>query len=176
LAKNIYVVPIGEMVTSDNPDDVLVAYGLGSCVAICLHDPVARVGGMLHALLPAAHDNGRAVRGKPTKFVDQGTTLLIDELLRLNARRTRLVAYLCGGARMLSTPEFDDLLSIGERNELAAEAALRATGLRIQARATGGHSGRTVRFYIATGQLVIRTLEHGEQDLNATFRRPEWPR
>jgi chemotaxis protein CheD len=164
------------MVTSDNPGDVLVAYGLGSCVAICLYDPVARVGGMLHPLLPTAHNNGRAKQSKPTKFVDQGTALLIDALLNLNARRTQLVAYLCGGARMLSTPEFDDLLSIGERNELAAEAALRATGLRVRARATGGHAGRTVRFYIATGKLVIRTLGHGEQDLNATFRRPEWPR
>lgn len=166
MTKNICIVPISEMVTSDNPDDVLVAYGLGSCVAVCLYDPVARVGGMLHALLPTNH-NGRRVMGKPTKYVDQGTPLLVDALLKLNARRTRLIAYLCGGARMLSTPGFYDSLNIGERNELAAEAALQAMGLRIRGRATGGRNGRTVRFYIATGQVTLRTMAHGEQDLNA---------
>ena len=164
MTDNLCTVPIGGMIVSDDPDDVLVAYGLGSCVAICLYDPVAQVGGMLHALLPAANENRR---GNPTKFVDQGTPLLIESLLKLGARRSRLIAQLCGGAQLLSTLGFDGALDIGERNVLAAEAALQAAGLRVQARATGGHIGRTVRLYLATGQVTVKSLEQGERALNA---------
>jgi chemotaxis protein CheD len=159
MTENARSVGIGEIVASDAPDDVLVAYGLGSCVAICLYDPVARVGGMLHALLPAA-PNGNLNVGNPVKFVDRGTPLLLEALLESGARRTRLVAQLYGGAQALSAPGFedDDLLSIGERNVIAAETALRAAGLGIRTRATGGRIGRTVRLYIADGQVTVRSL------------------
>ncbi|MEE8390222.1 MAG: chemotaxis protein CheD [Anaerolineae bacterium] len=159
MTENVRSVGIGEIVASDAPDDVLVAYGLGSCVAICLHDPVARVGGMLHALLPAV-PNGNLNVGNPVKFVDLGTPLLLKALLELGARRTRLVAQLCGGAQALLAPGFedDDLLSIGERNVIAAETALRAAGLGIRTQATGGRIGRTVRLYIADGQVAVKSL------------------
>ena len=164
---NKYAVFSGEMRTISASDDVLVAYGLGSCVAICLYDPVAQVGGMLHALLPTAANENHRSKGSPTKFVDLGMPLLIESLLKLGATHNQLMAYLCGGAWMLIAPGFDDSLNIGERNVQAAEAALQAAGLRIRARATGGHIGRTVRLYIATGQVTVKTLEQGERALNA---------
>jgi chemotaxis protein CheD len=161
--ENVRAVQIGEIVVSDAPDDTLVAYGLGSCVAVCLYDPVTQVGGMLHALLPTALGKDG---GAPTKFVDRGTPLLIESLLELGAGRNRLVAQLCGGARTLSAPGFEsDWLSIGERNVQAAEDALQAAGLRIHAQATGGRVGRTVRFSIANGQVTIKSLGQGEQVL-----------
>jgi len=165
LTANIRVVPVGEMVSSAAPDDVLVAYGLGSCVVICLYDPLARIGGMLHALLPTQPDGVRH-QNSPTRFVDQGTPLLIDALLGLGARRTRLQTYLCGGAQMIFTPNLDDGLNVGDRNVLAAQVALQAAGLRIQAQATGGNIGRTVRLYMATGQVTVKTMEHDEKTLN----------
>lgn len=158
---NSRAVPIGEMQISAAADDVLVAFGLGSCVAICIYDPVARVGGMLHALLPAASCNKR--RSKPTKFVDQGLSLLIQALLERGARRERLVASLCGGARMLSDDSFNGSLQIGENNARAAEVALLAAGVWVQAQETGGRVGRTVRLYIATGRVTVKTLKTGER-------------
>lgn len=157
----IHVVSIGEMAVSDAPDDVLVAYGLGSCVAVCLYDPWAKVGGMLHALLPTANERAR---GNPNKFVDQGVPRLMDSLLKLGANRVRLEAKVCGGAQMLTAPTFDRL-NIGKLNVLAAERALQAASLQIQARATDGHIGRTMRLYVADGKVMVRTLEHGEQVL-----------
>ncbi len=159
MTENMRSVGIGEVITSDTPNDVLVAYGLGSCVAICLYDPVAQVGGMLHALLPTV-PNGSTRAGNPLKFVDQGTPLLLMSLSKLGAKRTRLVAQLCGGAQALSAPGFenDDLSSIGTRNVLAAQAALSAMGIPIKAQATGGRIGRTVRLHIADGQVKIRSL------------------
>ena len=168
-ANNLHAVPIGEIVISEDPEDVLVAYGLGSCVAVCLYDPVARVGGMLHALLPTApSNNGRGNSGKPTKFVDQGTPLLIEALMRLGARRSRLIAQLCGGAKVLSAPGFEESeLSIGKRNVLAVESTLHAVGVPIRARRTGGCVGRTVRFYLANGQVTVKSLGQEEQVLCA---------
>jgi chemotaxis protein CheD len=166
MADNMRAVPIGEIIVSDAAEDVLVAYGLGSCVAVCLYDPAAQVGGMLHALLPSAPSHNGNNPTPSAKFVDQGTPLLVESLLRLGARRTRLIAQLCGGAQVLSAPSFDDgVLNIGQRNVLAAEAALRAARLRIHAQDTGGCSGRTVKLHVANGRVTVKSLGLGEQAL-----------
>ena len=165
LVKNLRSVPIGGIVVSDNPQDVLVAYGVGSCVAICLYDYEARLGGMLHALLPTA-PNERA-RSQPAKFVDQGLPMLINSLQELGGEPSRMVAQLCGGAQVLNAPGFDNqLLSIGERNVRAAEKALDVVGVRRNGRATGGTVGRTVRLYIADGQVTLRGLGQKEQPIS----------
>ena len=164
--ENVRVTHIGEVLASSTPGDVLVAYGVGSCVVICMHDPVARVGGMLHALLPAAADGSEGT-GSCARFVDQGIPLLIDALLGQGAASSRLNVYLCGGARMFADPGLDDLASIGERNVLAAEVALQSAGLGIVAQATRGHTGRTVRFSIATGLVSVRAVGESERVLNA---------
>jgi chemotaxis protein CheD len=165
MAEKLCHVPMSEMVASANIDDVLVVYGVGSCVVVCLHDPVARVGGMLHALLPGAAWNNKP-SGKPTKFADQGVSLLINALVALGARQTRLRAQICGGARMINSPAFNGALKIGERNVLAAQMALQATSLDITAQDTGGQHGRTVKLHIATGQVTVRRL--GQQEIVIT--------
>jgi chemotaxis receptor (MCP) glutamine deamidase CheD/CheY-like chemotaxis protein len=159
------------MVVSNTSGDVLVAYGLGSCVAVCLYDPVAGVGGMLHALLPGSDSSNSQRRGKATKFVDQGVESLLGALLELGARRRRLAASLCGGARMVDTPDADGLLKIGEQNVRAAEAALQAVNIKLQSQDTGGNAGRTVKLHVATGLVTVKTLKHGEQELKVKRHR-----
>lgn len=162
--ENLRTVLVGEMVASADPDDVLVVYGVGSCVVICLYDPRVKVGGMLHALLPAPPRNdGRTAY--PTKFVDQGVPLLVNTLVALGAKPGRLRAQLCGGAQMVTTPGFNDWLNIGQRNVLAAKTALRAAGLKVLAQATGGHRGRTVKLYLANGRVTMRMLGQEERDI-----------
>ena len=90
--------------------------------------------------------------------------LLVDALLKLGARRFRLTAKLCGGARLLAAAGFD-MMDIGERNVQAAEAALQAMNFQIQARATGGYMGRTVRLYLADGTVTVKTIESSERAL-----------
>jgi chemotaxis protein CheD len=154
------IVAIGELAVSQNHEDVLVAYGLGSCVAVCLYDPVRRAGGMLHALLPTA-PQGHPQNSLP-KFVDRGVVLLIDALTQLGAKPNHLVAQLCGGAQMLSTPGLSDSLKIGERNLQAANAALRVAGVPIRARAVGGSTGRTAKLYVADGQVTVKSVGKNE--------------
>lgn len=169
MIENLRLVPIGEMIVSAEPDDVLVVYGLGSCVVICLYDPLAQVGGMLHALLPSPswdkNNNNKNAVGNPTKFVNQGVPQLIHSLVALGAKPTRLVAQLCGGAQMLTAPMFNGSLNIGRRNVLAAEIALQVANLEILSQATGGHIGRTVKLHIASGQVTVKTLVQKEQVL-----------
>lgn len=169
MTENLRVVSIGEVVVSDAPDEVLVAYGLGSCVAVCLYDPVARVGGMLHALLPTTL-RGSEVGSTPAKFVDRGVPLLVDSLLDLGAKRTRMSAKLCGGAQLLSAygavrPGRNGQFNTGKLNVLAAEVALHSAGIWIRARSTGGHIGRTVKLHLSNGRVTVKTLEHGERTL-----------
>ena len=164
VAEKLRSVAIGEIVVSSAAEDVLVAYGLGSCVAICLYDPISRVGGMLHALLPAAPTRAE-FEGAPTRFVEQGVPLLLEAMQRMNGRNRRLLAWLCGGARILSAPGFEQSLNIGARNAQAAEEALRLAGLRIKNQDIGGRTGRTVKIYAATGRVTVKTLGQVERAL-----------
>lgn len=164
MTENIRSVSIGELVVSKSPDDVLVAYGLGSCVAVCLYDPVSNVAGMLHALLPDSAGKS-SDNNAPAKFVDQGVPLLLDQVKEIGAIRSRLVVMLCGGAQMLTAPGFTNTLNIGERNVKAAQELLQASGFRIKAQDTGGNSGRTVKLYVATGQITVRSLGQKERVL-----------
>lgn len=164
MAENVHAVSIGEMIVSNNPDDVLVAYGLGSCAAVILYDPLRRLGGMVHSLLPAAPPNA-SLDGTAAKFVDHGVPMLIDAMVRQGAERGRLVAALCGGAQMITAPGLPDTLNIGSRNIAAAESALRAAGISLRARATGGNVGRTVKLIIKTGQMTIKCAGKSEEPL-----------
>jgi chemotaxis protein CheD len=164
VAENLRLVGISEMVISADPEDVLVAYGLGSCVAICLYDPQVRVGGMLHALLPTLDKNNN-IAHTSTKFVDQGVPLLVNALVALRAKPTRLIAYLCGGACVLTKPSFNGMLNTGELNVQAARKALQAANLKIRGEATGEYKGRTVRLYLVNGQVTVKTLGQPERVL-----------
>ena len=161
MIENLRTVPIGEMAASADPEEVLVAYGVGSCVVVCLYDPLVQVGGMLHAMLPtsASGNNGS---GKPSKFVDQGVPLLVDSLVALGAKARRLRAQLCGGTQMLARPASNRLPNIGRRNVEAAQQALQAAGLEVGAEATGGRAGRTVKFYTANGRVMVKSLGQEE--------------
>ncbi|OQY47606.1 MAG: hypothetical protein B6242_04630 [Anaerolineaceae bacterium 4572_78] len=164
MTQNLRPVAIGEIIVSNNGDDVLVAYGLGSCVAVCMYDPMLRVGSMLHALLPTKPSDN-INRGKPTKFVDEGISLLLKQMQKVGGKQIRYKAYLCGGAQMLSIPNSTDAFNIGQRNIEAAETMLKKMSIVIQARDTGGKAGRTVKLYVGSGQVTVRTLGHKEHVL-----------
>lgn len=166
MPENLRAVSIGEMIATDNLDDVLVAYGLGSCVAVCIYDPVKKVGGMIHSLLPAANGQNGIEATNPAKYVDQGVPRLLDSVLALGAQPNRLVVRIAGGAQMLAAPGLSDSLNIGQRNALAAEAALRNLGLRVRNQDTGGKAGRTVKLYVTDGQVTVKKMGQGEQPLS----------
>ena len=148
------VVGIGELLVSSNQDDVLVTFSLGSCVGLTLFDPVVRVGGLIHCMLPlAAHDPERA-RRDPGIFVDSGLTRLLDELFVLGARRADLVVKLAGGG---SHAPGSDAFRIGERNCIVARKVLWKNDLLLAAAETGGSEARTLTLYLADGRTTVRS-------------------
>jgi chemotaxis protein CheD len=140
----------------DRGNTVLVTLGLGSCVAIMLHDPDARMGGMAHILLPSkslARDASH-----PGKFPETAVPLLVQRLAILGADPRRLIAKLAGGASMFAALMVPGSVQMGERNIAAARQALRHAGIPVNAEAVGGQSGRTVRFSVADGRAHITSV------------------
>ena len=141
---------------AERGDGVLVTLGLGSCVAIMLHDPQVRAGAMAHVLLPStslARDTSNAA-----KFPDTAVPMLVARLKELGADPRRLVAKLAGGASMFSQLVTPGTIQMGERNVLAARNALRAAEIPILREAVGGERGRTVRFHVKDGRVEIRSV------------------
>ena len=159
-------------------DDVLVCFGLGSCVGVVLFDPLAKIGGMAHIVLPT---NGRQnldvlvtatlapkpnqEEKTPAKCADQGLPYLLENLLTKGASRSRLQAKIAGGASVLAVPIFNKTggSEIGERNVLAVEVALENLKIPITAKDTGGNQGRTMRFYLEDGRVEISAFGLGKK-------------
>ena len=153
--RRIHVVQ-GEYHVTDNPEVVLTTI-LGSCVAACLCDPLACVGGMNHFLLP--DDGGCDLGGDVTRFGVHAMELLINGLLRHGARRERLEAKLFGGARML-----DGLTDVGAQNAAFAERFLSQERIALTGGSLRGELGRRVQFWPVSGrarQLLLKSDEAG---------------
>ena len=135
---------------------VLVTLGLGSCVAIMLHDADRGAGGMAHVLLPST-SLARDITNR-AKFPETAVPLLVERLAALGADPRRLRAKLVGGASMFSQLVTPGTIQMGERNLLAARASLRAAGIPIVREAVGGERGRSVRFHVQDGRVEIRSV------------------
>jgi chemotaxis protein CheD len=141
---------------AERGDGVLVTLGLGSCVAIMLHDPQTRTGAMAHVLLPST-SLARDLTNR-AKFPETAVPLLIERLKALGADPRRLVAKLAGGARMFSQLVTPGTIQMGERNVLASRSALRAASIPVIRESVGGDRGRSVRFYVKDGRVEIRSV------------------
>jgi len=140
--------------------DIITTLGLGSCVGVTMHDPIRKLGGMVHIMLPEY--NGQMDHNR-NKFADSGINDLLEKLIKLGARRASLVAKLAGGAHMFSNATGPNFLKIGERNVTVSVSTLHALKVPIVGNDTGGTHGRTIELYNDTGKLKIRTAGYGEK-------------
>lgn len=128
----------------------LLSTVVGSCVAVCLHDPGAGIGGMNHYLLPERPSGGR---DEPLRYGREAIPLLLERLLDLGASRGRMVAKLVGGARMLEMGP--DLEGIPRANIRVARAVLQEEEIPVVAEHVGGSEGRRVWFATDSGVLQV---------------------
>ena len=140
--------------------DTVTTLGLGSCVGITLYDPIRKIGGLVHIMLPEYSDQSDHNR---FKFADSGITELLEKMIRTGASRSSLIAKLAGGAHMFSGAGTQNFLKIGERNVAVSVNTLHALKLPIVGNDTGGTHGRTIELYNDTGKLKIRTVGFGEK-------------
>jgi chemotaxis protein CheD len=140
-------------------DVTISTIGLGSCVAIMLHDAERRVGGLAHILLPS--ETLSQDRSNRAKFPTTAVPLLLEKMRALGANRSCIVAKLAGGASMFATLLPTSGLHMGERNLIAARAALARASIPVIAEDVGGGHGRNVFFSVASGDVEVRSMVRG---------------
>ena len=143
--------------------DSLTTIGLGSCVGIALYDPITKVSGLAHIMLPDS--NQARASDNPAKFADTGIPLMLNDVLALGANKSRLVAKIAGGAQMFAFANATDIMRVGNRNADAVKQILRRNGIRVIAEDTGGNYGRTVQIDLNTGAYKVKTIDRGEKDI-----------
>jgi chemotaxis protein CheD len=161
--RKVIQVGLGELHVTDDADAVLVVRGLGSCVAVCAHDPIRTVGGLLHTVLP--HGSRGESAGWRAKFIDEGIPLLVQRMEELGAAKWRTIIKIVGGAKLFATSGVSGTASVGEQNAEAARSVLAGLGLRLRGEDTGGGKGRTVRLHVRSGRLVVSTIGGGSHEL-----------
>jgi chemotaxis protein CheD len=155
-SRRKHIIGIAEMVVSHDPGELLVTYALGSCIGVSIWDPDARVGGLLHAMLPTAQlDRDRALKN-PERFVDTGVPALFKACYRLGAQKHRMVVKVAGGARMVGT-NGNDTFQTGKRNVLMFKKLLWKNGVLIKGQDTGDCLSRTVTLDVGTGDFWVKT-------------------
>jgi chemotaxis protein CheD len=148
------VVGVSDMKISNRIHDILTTYSLGSCLGLSLYDPVARVGGLIHCMLPLSSMAAEKGKENPFLFVDTGVPALIQAVFDLGGQRKRLQAKAAGCGNVLDQEGF---FRIGEKNYTVLRRVLWRNKIPIAGEDVGGTISRTMSLVLATGQAVIRS-------------------
>ena len=166
--SDVVTVGLAELKVAENTH-VLASFGLGSCVAVALFDPIRKLGGLAHVMLPESR--GRESDLTPGKFADKAVERLAEELVEKGARRRSLQCKIVGGSEMfqiisagLRAQKAPAAASgnIGARIVEAVKRALEQLGIPLAGEDTGGNYGRTVRFEVSTGRVEVSSINHGK--------------
>jgi chemotaxis protein CheD len=149
------VVGIAEMIVSDNPEDIIVTYSLGSCLGIVLYDTRSRVGGMIHVMLPDSSIEKISKTSEafnPAKYVDTGVPLLIKACVEKGLNKKTACLSVFGGAQIFDR---EDYFNIGKRNYVGLRKAIWQEGLLITHEHVGGKVHRTVKINLQDGEITL---------------------
>lgn len=134
---------------------ILTTVGLGSCVGVIVHDSTAQVGVMGHIFLPKSRPTDQDA--PPGKYADTGIPTMINEAIRLGARRSRLRAKLAGGANLFPNLSVNST-SIGQQNIDAVISHLKEEGIPIRGKDVAGNHGRKMRFFVENGLVTVTAI------------------
>ena len=140
---------MGEMAIGSQGEELRTL--LGSCIGVAIYSSRAKVGGLVHIVLPQSRGNVE----NPFRFADTGVPALRDAILETAGRQLNLVAKIAGGAAMFGDKNQQ---TIGGRNEEACRIALRALRIPIMADHCGGEQGRRMLLETATGRVIIEQV------------------
>ena len=154
-------VDISDLRVTGNPDDLLITYALGSCIAVIVHDPKKKVGGMIHYMLPLSEIAPEKARERPAMFADTGIPELFRTMYGMGCDKKDLVVKVAGGGAL-----YDDkgLFSIGKRNYTILRKMFWKAGVIIAAEDVGGAKSRTARLWVGDGRCTIAS-QGAEVDL-----------
>lgn len=142
------IVGVSDMKVSQDPDSVLITYSLGSCIGVSIYDPVAKVGGLLHYMLPDSNlDKGKAEKN-PFMFADTGIPTLFKAAYKLGAVKQRMRVIVVGGAQVLDQKGF---FNIGKRNHMALRKIFWKNKVMVDYEEVGGNVNRTIKLQVQDG-------------------------
>lgn len=152
--KNLITIDIADVKVSKDPAVSLITYSLGSCIGVSIYDPVTKVGGMIHFMLPESTLSPDKAKANPAMFCDSGVPVLFRDTYALGANKARLVVKVAGASQLL-----DDkgTFNIGKRNYLALRKLFWKNGVLIAAEDVGGSLSRTMKLELATGRVTIKS-------------------
>lgn len=147
------VVGVADLLVVQDPTARIITYALGSCIGVTLWDPIAKVGGLLHLMLPSSKTNAEKAEANPAMFADTGVPKLFRRAYELGADKKRLVVTAAGGAEVI---QGDGHFKIGSRNRTAIRKLFWKNGVLLAADDTGGTISRTMSLDVATGTVTVR--------------------
>jgi chemotaxis protein CheD len=156
------VVGISDMKVSNNPADILVSYSLGSCIGLLIWDPVVKVGGLLHYMLPDCNLDRSRSEKNPYMFADSGIPKLFKEAYHLGALKSRMVVKVVGGSQIMDESE---IFNIGKRNYMALRKIFWKNKVLITKEDIGGMVNRTVSLHVGSGTTILKVSGRGEFEL-----------
>jgi chemotaxis protein CheD len=154
------IVGVSDMRVSNDPDNVLITYSLGSCIGIAIFDPVIRAGGLLHYMLPESSIDKAKAAANPFMFADTGIPRLFKTVYELGGVKGRMRVVMVGGSQVLDQHGF---FNIGKRNEMAARKLFHRNNVVIDFAETGGSGNRTIRLAIRDGKCWLKGSVEGER-------------
>lgn len=147
---------VADMKVSGTRGDLIITHALGSCLGIAVYDPVACVGGLLHAMLPLSTIDPAKAQKNPFMFIDTGFPRLLVECFMNGAQKQRLEVRVAGGANSQERGQ-DDFFQIGKRNLIILRKLLWKDGLLLKSYDVGGSNSRTMSLEIGTGRVTIKS-------------------
>jgi chemotaxis protein CheD len=153
------IVDMADMKVTNDSSGSYSTYVLGSCVAVAIYDPVAKVGGLLHFILPESAINTQKALQNPYIFADTGIPLLFRNAYKLGAEKERIICRLAGGSDVLDP---NNTFNVGMRNHAMAVQILNKNNVKIAGDYPGGRAGVTLTLHMSTGRAVVK-LPNGEE-------------
>ncbi len=152
----LVVLGISDLQVSNKADDILITYSLGSCIGVAAYDARAKVGGMIHYMLPLSKISPEKAAIKPGMFADTGIPLLLKSLFTMGATKDNLVLKVAGGSHLMDQ---NKVFNIGERNYLILRKLLWKNNMLIKSEDVGGNLSRTLRMELATGFTTVKSSQ-----------------
>ncbi len=152
------IVGVSDMKVSNEAESTIVTYSLGSCIGVAIYDPVARVGGLLHFMLPESSLDSAKAQKNPCMFADTGIPHLFKSAYQLGAKKQRLKVIVAGGSQVLDQKGF---FNIGKRNYMALKKIFFKNNVLIDYENVGGNSNRTVKLTMKDGSIWMKVSGKG---------------
>ena len=156
------VIGVADMAVSSKAEETLITYSLGSCIAVVTFDPVVKVAGILHFMLPEASMDVEKAKNKPAMFADSGIPMLFKQTYQLGATKKNTIVKVAGGSQIMDE---NGVFNIGKRNYLAMRKLFWRNNVLIAAEHVGGSVNRTVRLEVSSGRVVLKVSGFGEVEL-----------